>query len=160
MIGQTLDKRYKIIRKLGSGGFGEAFLAKDISLHGIFCVVKQLKPIDKSEQVLKIARRLFASLTGGGIPPEVGLNRLTNNRLSIVFHVFLSFIPLVANIISWGIASKIMDEKILAGVVFPKGDSIEQILVLIQPMSQVAIYGIMMSAAMVMFIKFPESERN
>jgi serine/threonine protein kinase len=59
MIGQTLDKRYKIIRKLGSGGFGEAFLAKDISLHGIFCVVKQLKPIDKSEQFLKIARRLF-----------------------------------------------------------------------------------------------------
>jgi serine/threonine protein kinase len=61
MIGQTLDKRYKIIRKLGSGGFGEAFLAKDISLHGIFCVVKQLKPIDKSEQFLKIARRLFVT---------------------------------------------------------------------------------------------------
>jgi serine/threonine protein kinase len=61
MIGQTLDKRYKIIRKLGSGGFGEAFLAKDNSLHGIFCVVKQLKPLDKSEQVLKIARRLFVT---------------------------------------------------------------------------------------------------
>jgi hypothetical protein len=219
---------------------------------------------------------LFASLTGG-IPPEVGLNRLTNNRLLIVLNAFLSFIPLVwfyteiynnlplykrlnnkmwrfpsyhvllivlsslisvwayptiallcvatgcifwlenresfimkpeikpeikkgsydawikeidrksspkkfsnnyrkysiffsisactlsslvANIISWGIASKIMGEKILAGVVFPKGDLIEQILVLIQPMSQVAIYGIMMSAAMVMFIKFPESEKK
>jgi serine/threonine protein kinase len=59
MIGQTLDGRYKIIQELGSGGFGETFVAVDTKLHGSYCVVKKLKPFAEDKETLKIARRLF-----------------------------------------------------------------------------------------------------
>jgi len=45
---------------LGSGGFGDTYLAEDIDLpRHPKCVVKQLKPKDTSSQVLPIAKSLF-----------------------------------------------------------------------------------------------------
>ncbi|MBW4612303.1 MAG: SUMF1/EgtB/PvdO family nonheme iron enzyme [Desmonostoc vinosum HA7617-LM4] len=60
LIGAILRNRYKIIRLLGSGGFGDTYLAEDMDLpnHPV-CVVKHLKPKDSS--TLQIARRLFDS---------------------------------------------------------------------------------------------------
>ncbi|MFM7602401.1 MAG: AAA-like domain-containing protein [Pseudanabaena sp.] len=54
-----LAGRYQIIRSLGSGGFGQTFLAKDNHLHGCLCVVKQLKPKFDNPKDLEIAKRLF-----------------------------------------------------------------------------------------------------
>lgn len=55
-----LGGRYKIIDHLGSGGFGQTFLAEDIHLpNHPRCVVKQLKPQISDEAGLKIAQRLF-----------------------------------------------------------------------------------------------------
>lgn len=54
LIGEVLRNRYKIIRALGSGGFGDTYLAEDMDLPGHpHCVVKHLKPKDPD------ARRWF-----------------------------------------------------------------------------------------------------
>jgi len=45
MLGQLLDGRYKIIRVLGAGGFGQTYVAEDTKLYNSLCVVKQLKPM-------------------------------------------------------------------------------------------------------------------
>ena len=57
---QPLGGRYKIIDKLGEGGFGQTFKAQDLHLPGHpLCVVKQLKPQIDDAQGLQVARRLF-----------------------------------------------------------------------------------------------------
>ncbi|HLO87344.1 MAG TPA: serine/threonine-protein kinase [Nostocaceae cyanobacterium] len=59
MLGQLLDGRYKIIRVLGAGGFGQTFIAEDTKLYNSQCVVKQLKPMSTDTNTLQVARRLF-----------------------------------------------------------------------------------------------------
>ena len=60
LVGKTLRNRYKIISVLGSGGFGDTYLAQDMDLPSHpTCVVKQLKPKDPSPNVLPIAKSLF-----------------------------------------------------------------------------------------------------
>ncbi|MBE9115445.1 protein kinase [Lusitaniella coriacea LEGE 07157] len=62
MIGKLLDGRYQIIQTLGSGGFGQTFLARDTRRPGDpICVVKHLKPISSDLDFLATARRLFKS---------------------------------------------------------------------------------------------------
>ncbi|WP_035140242.1 bifunctional serine/threonine-protein kinase/formylglycine-generating enzyme family protein [Fischerella sp. PCC 9605] len=62
LIGQILRNHYQITKLLGSGGFGETYLAEDLDLpnHPV-CVVKHLQPKDPRPAVLQIARRLFES---------------------------------------------------------------------------------------------------
>jgi serine/threonine protein kinase len=60
MIGQLLTGRYLILERLGAGGFGETYLARDKYLpqHPL-CVVKCLKPSPNSTIPLETARCLF-----------------------------------------------------------------------------------------------------
>jgi len=61
LTGQILRNRYKIIKLLGSGGFGDTYLAEDLDLpNHPKCVVKHLKP-NSDPTVLQIVRRLFDS---------------------------------------------------------------------------------------------------
>ncbi|MEP0872618.1 tetratricopeptide repeat protein [Trichocoleus desertorum AS-A10] len=57
---KPLGGRYKVLSKLGAGGFGQTFLAEDMHLpdHPC-CVVKQLKPQVTDASSLQTARRLF-----------------------------------------------------------------------------------------------------
>ncbi|MDJ0773631.1 MAG: protein kinase [Mastigocoleus sp. MO_167.B18] len=60
MVGQTLDGRYKIIRKIGEGGFGITFLAEDIKRPGNpKCVVKQFQPMRTDPLTLQVGKILF-----------------------------------------------------------------------------------------------------
>ena len=60
MIGKVISGRYQINQNLGSGGFGQTFLAEDLQLPDHQkCVVKQLKPATNDVFVLQIASRLF-----------------------------------------------------------------------------------------------------
>jgi serine/threonine protein kinase len=62
MLGQLLDGRYQVLQVLGGGGFGQTYIAQDTHRPGFpKCVVKHLKPVTRSPEFLKTARRLFTS---------------------------------------------------------------------------------------------------
>lgn len=62
MLGILLNGRYKVTETLGSGGFGQTYLAEDRQRPGgLPCVVKQFKPARQDAAFLNIARRLFFS---------------------------------------------------------------------------------------------------
>lgn len=60
MPAKVLDGRYKLIKKIGAGGFGHTFIARDMRRPGSPpCVVKQLKPASDDPNFIREARRLF-----------------------------------------------------------------------------------------------------
>ncbi|PAX51911.1 serine/threonine protein kinase [Brunnivagina elsteri] len=62
MIGKLLDYRYKVIRVLATGGFGETYIAEDTKRPGNpICVVKHLKPVSSDSKIFDTAKRLFQS---------------------------------------------------------------------------------------------------
>lgn len=57
-----LSNRYQLQKALGSGGFGQTFMAVDTKRPGKpICVVKWLRPARQDEQFMMVARRLFHS---------------------------------------------------------------------------------------------------
>lgn len=60
MLGTLIGRRYKIIKLLGSGGFGRTYLSQDTqSETPLYCVIKHFQPVTTDERTLSIARRLF-----------------------------------------------------------------------------------------------------
>ena len=60
LVGKTLFKQYKIVEEIGSGAFGQTYIAIDTAFPGEpRRVVKHLCPIDTDPQAINIAKRLF-----------------------------------------------------------------------------------------------------
>ena len=58
--GQVIGGHFKLIDRLGSGGFGETFLCQDIHLPDCpHRVVKRLKPRNPAPEMHSLALRLF-----------------------------------------------------------------------------------------------------
>lgn len=60
MLGEVIGGRYRIVRYLGGGGFGQTYLSEDQHLPGKpQCVVKKLMPRVNDPRAFEVARRLF-----------------------------------------------------------------------------------------------------
>ncbi|MCC3424100.1 MAG: serine/threonine protein kinase [Microcoleus sp. PH2017_29_MFU_D_A] len=55
--GSTLEKRYRIIRELGRGGFGRTYLAEDTNRYGEQCVLKEFSPVVHSPKAAELFDR-------------------------------------------------------------------------------------------------------
>ncbi|MBW4680522.1 MAG: protein kinase [Microcoleus vaginatus WJT46-NPBG5] len=55
-----LNNRYQILQTVGSGGFGETFLAEDTQMpSGRRCAIKKLKPVTNNPQINQIVQERF-----------------------------------------------------------------------------------------------------
>ncbi|MEO1791978.1 MAG: protein kinase [Cyanobacteria bacterium J06629_19] len=55
-----INNRYQVIRSLGEGGFGQAYLAEDTQMPSKRqCVIKQLKPITSSTEIYELVQARF-----------------------------------------------------------------------------------------------------
>nr|MDJ0575556.1 serine/threonine-protein kinase [Xenococcaceae cyanobacterium MO_234.B1] len=59
MEDQIVGGYYQIIERIGRGSFGETYLAKNLQQFETRCVVKHLQPIERSPEILEIAKNLF-----------------------------------------------------------------------------------------------------
>lgn len=55
--GSSLEKRYRIIRELGRGGFGRTYLAEDTNRYGEQCVLKEFSPVVHSPKASELFDR-------------------------------------------------------------------------------------------------------
>ncbi len=59
-MSQLLNNRYRILQPLGSGGFGDTFLAEDTNLPSQRrCVIKKLRPVQQSPQIYQLVKERF-----------------------------------------------------------------------------------------------------
>jgi ABC-type branched-subunit amino acid transport system substrate-binding protein/predicted Ser/Thr protein kinase len=62
MLGRLLSSRYRIVRVLGSGGFGHTYITQDTQRPGHpLCVLKHLSFASHNPAILQQARRMFLS---------------------------------------------------------------------------------------------------
>ena len=55
-----LNNRYQVLKSIGSGGFGETFLAQDTQMpSGRQCVVKKLHPVSHHPQIYPLIKERF-----------------------------------------------------------------------------------------------------
>ncbi len=62
--GTVVGDRYRILTKLGRGGFGQTYLVEDIHRFQERCVLKEFAPVDQNPKALEKAKQLFEREAG------------------------------------------------------------------------------------------------
>ena len=62
--GVILNNRYRILKQIGQGGFGRAYLAEDVHRYRELCVLKEFAPQVESDRDLRKAEDLFERESG------------------------------------------------------------------------------------------------
>jgi serine/threonine protein kinase, bacterial len=60
LIDKVVGDRYRIVRDIGHGGFGQTYLAEDINRFNEHCVLKELAPAAENQDSLEKAKELFS----------------------------------------------------------------------------------------------------
>jgi serine/threonine protein kinase, bacterial len=60
LLEKVVGDRYRIVRDIGHGGFGQTYLAEDINRFNEHCVLKELAPAAENQDSLEKAKELFA----------------------------------------------------------------------------------------------------
>ena len=55
-LGEILSDRYRILKKLGEGGFGKTYLSEDINRFNELCVLKEFAPKLQGEYAIAKSR--------------------------------------------------------------------------------------------------------
>jgi serine/threonine protein kinase, bacterial len=63
-LGAILSDRYRVLKKLGEGGFGNTYLAEDINRFNELCVLKEFAPKLEGENAIAKAQTLFQREAG------------------------------------------------------------------------------------------------
>jgi serine/threonine protein kinase len=58
-MGTVLQKRYRVTKVLGQGGFGRTYLSQDTGCFDEMCVLKEFSPNDRGRDALKKSKELF-----------------------------------------------------------------------------------------------------
>ncbi len=58
-LGTVLQKRYRVTKVLGQGGFGRTYLSQDTGCFDELCVLKEFSPNDRGRDALKKSKELF-----------------------------------------------------------------------------------------------------
>jgi serine/threonine protein kinase len=58
-LGTVLQKRYRVTKILGQGGFGRTYLSQDTGCFDEMCVLKEFSPNDRGRDALKKSKELF-----------------------------------------------------------------------------------------------------
>jgi serine/threonine protein kinase, bacterial len=119
-----LNNRYRAIQNLGSGGFGETFLAEDTQMPSHRrCVIKLLKPITTNPQIYQLVQERFQR--EAAILEELGG---TNNQIPALYAYFqqdgqfylvqeyIEGSTLTAKVRQQGFLSEIVVQQLLADI--------------------------------------------
>jgi len=123
LIGEVIGNRYRIEKKLGSGGMGDVFLARDRNVMDRETVVKMLKSETNPEFVRKFRHEIeaLARLKDAGIVTILDSGSHGDQQFIVLEYVEGEDLSLIISPVLFSVRDFVAPERLAAGLV--RGDS-------------------------------------